>query len=165
MSKFIFQFVIHLDWVSFEKKKPLKSLIFTALVLFGCHYFSFGQDVRLSVQTGHSAKINQIVYNSDETLLASASADNNIAIWHLLSGKQFVSLNGHTASVTGIAFHPTNNTVYSSSLDSTIRIWDIQTGELKEIIPFDFPIGCISLNASGTHVAIGSKTLGWFRHG
>ena len=141
------------------KNQALKTLLKTLIILVSIPFSIHAQEVRLSVQTGHSGTINEIIYNSDESLMASGSADNNIAIWHLLSGKQFISLSGHESGVTGIAFHPTKNIIYSSSLDSTLRIWDVLTGELLDIIPFDFPIGCMSLNEAGTLMALGGKTL------
>lgn len=134
------------------------NLIYTIVILLSSSSL-FGQEVRLAVQTGHSGTINQIIYNNDESLLASASTDNNIAIWHLTSGKQFISLNGHESSVTGIAFHPNKNIIYSSSLDSTLRIWDVQSGELIDKVSFDSPIGCMSINKEGKLLALGGKYL------
>lgn len=120
---------------------------------------SIAQDVRLSVQTGHSAEINHLTYNKNETLLASGSADNNIALWHLESSKQYISLNGHSEPITGIAFHPENEILYSTSLDSTLIIWDITSGAIIDQQKFDFPISCMAMNENGTILALGSQFL------
>lgn len=124
--------------------------------------FSISQDVRLSVQTGHSASVNHLAYNSNETFLASGSEDNNIAIWHLESAKQYISLNGHQQAVTGIAFHPTKDILYSTSLDSSLIIWDVRNGEIIEQINFGFPIGSMSSNSTGSHLAFGGDVLRLF---
>ena len=105
-------------------------LLYT-VILSSLLSISYGNnDVRLSVETGHSATINKVVYNHDYTLMASAGADNNIAIWHLQTGKQYANYALHEKSVNDIIFHPEKNILYAVSSDSSFSIWDVQQDKL-----------------------------------
>jgi len=138
------------------KKHGSILLLFVALLsnsLFG------QEDVRLAVQTGHSAAVTDLSFNHDGTLFASASEDNNVAIWHIKSGKQYANLSGHTAAVTNIAFHPSEGFLYSVSLDSSLIIWDVGSAQMLEKISFDFPIGTMDIDTVSDRLAIAGDYL------
>ncbi|MFK8037534.1 MAG: caspase family protein [Crocinitomicaceae bacterium] len=137
------------------KANFLLSFILSCLILFS----TWTQDVRLSVQTGHSAAITDLCFNSDASLFASSSEDNNVAIWHLKSGKQFANLSGHKAAVTNIVFHDSRNQLYSVSKDSTLIIWDVISARMVETIKFDFPITTMDLDTISNRIAVGGKHL------
>ncbi|MFK8045858.1 MAG: caspase family protein [Crocinitomicaceae bacterium] len=119
----------------------------------------WAQDVRLAVQTGHSAPITDLCFNSDASLFASASEDNNVAIWHVKSGKQYANLSGHSASVTNIAFHDSKNRLYSVSKDSSLIVWDVVLAKQIKTVKFDFPITSMSIDITGNRIAIAGNYL------
>lgn len=117
------------------------------------------QETRLSVQTGHSSTINDITYNQDNTLIASASSDNKIGLWHVESGKQYGSLVGHSRTVTGVAFDPAKSILYSVSMDSCLAIWNIEKCQLVEKIKYEFPLGAVDISPDGKSLAIAGKGI------
>lgn len=118
-----------------------------------------GQDVRLSVQTGHSSIINDVSYNHDCSLIASCSSDNNIVVWHIESGKQYASYSNHQAVVNDLVFHPEKNLLFAVSRDSTLSIWDVDQNLLVEEISFNFPLIAIDLQPGSTNLAIAGEKL------
>jgi len=131
-----------------------KCIIFYAFLFCLLPLASFAQDVRLAVQTGHSATITDLSYNSDGTLFASASLDNNVVIWHVESGKQYANLSGHQAGVTNIDFHASKNILYSSSLDSSVIVWDVATAKMIDKIQFNFPITALDVDEQNNRLLV-----------
>ncbi len=118
------------------------------LCLFLFSVSSWGQDVDLTVQTGHSASINTVLFSPDDKFVASSGDDNKIVIWDFYTSKQYEVLLGHENKVSDICFSDDGSTLYSSSLDSTIKIWNIHSGLCEKTIKFDSPVGAISLDES-----------------
>jgi len=64
----------------------------------------------------------------------SASADQTLRLWGLVSGQTIRPLEGHTGSVNAVAVTPDGRQVVSGSYDKTLRLWDLESG--KEIATF-----------------------------
>ena len=126
-------------------------------LLFG--YTLRAQDVRLSVQTGHSSTINSVDYNYDNSLIASASSDNKVVVWHVETGKQYGTFIGHINKVSGLVFHPEKNILYSVSMDSTLIVWDVEAHQQIERIKYDFPLGDVDVSPDGKSLAVSGKAL------
>ena len=60
---------------------------------------------------------------SQETLLASASADRTGRIWAVESGREVATLVGHKGSVNSICFHPYQALVCTASGDKSCNVW------------------------------------------
>ncbi len=60
---------------------------------------------------------------SQETLLASASADRTGRIWAVESGREVATLVGHKGSVNSICFHPYQSLVCTASGDKCCNVW------------------------------------------
>ena len=56
-------------------------------------------------------------------IIASASADKTIKLWHLQSGELLGTFTGHTNAVTTLSFTNSGEMLVSGSLDKTIKIW------------------------------------------
>ena len=76
----------------------------------------------------HTRVIHDLCFSPDETLLASACADNTIGIWDIQKSICTHVLQGHTHNVWKLYFAD-NSTLYSASTDKTIRVWNINKGE------------------------------------
>ena len=90
------------------------------------------------VISGHRAPVLDLAFSPfHENVLATASDDSHVKIWHIPEGGLSTSLDSdaasadyanHTNSVRCLKFHPrSNNLLASASLDSTVRIWDIES--------------------------------------
>jgi WD40 repeat protein len=71
---------------------------------------------------GHSDIVWGVIFSPDGQLLASASRDQTIKIWHP-DGTLLQTLKGHTDAVTSISFSPDGQKLASASLDKTVKIW------------------------------------------
>jgi len=92
----------------------------------------YSQTPELSVQTGHTGTINTIKFSPDNSIFATASADNTIILWELKSGKQINILSGHQAAVNSIQFNSKKDELYSVSDDGNLIIWDWKNGDIKQ---------------------------------
>jgi WD40 repeat protein/uncharacterized caspase-like protein len=93
--------------------------------------------------------------NSDHSLLAAGSEDNNVYIWDFATGKQYPGLNG-TSPVSALLFHPQKkNILVSCDAGRDIYIWDITEGKLlRKLSSTTFPINAIAVNKSEDIIAI-----------
>jgi WD40 repeat protein len=71
---------------------------------------------------GHSDVVWSLSFSPDGQLIASASRDNTVKLWHP-NGTLVNTLNGHSDSVTSVSFSPDSQLIASSSWDGTIRLW------------------------------------------
>ena len=120
---------------------------------------SISQDVRLTVQTGHSAPITEMTYSHDGEYIITGGEDNKIIIWDVFTGKQFSALLGHKETITGISLHPEGKMLLSCSADSTIRIWDLREEKCIQVLKHDEPVCDIAFNHDGTQFLVGEKSI------
>ncbi|ETO05897.1 WD repeat-containing protein [Reticulomyxa filosa] len=80
----------------------------------------------LMVLQAHNT-VKSVSFSADNRNIVSASYDNTVRIWDVISGKQLQVLRGHTDRVFTAKFSPDGHNVVSCSKDGTIRLWDINT--------------------------------------
>jgi len=61
-------------------------------------------------------------------LLASASNDQTVRLWDVISGKAVRVLNGHKGVVTGVAWSPDGKILAFAGYDTVVRLWDVIPG-------------------------------------
>ena len=79
--------------------------------------------------TGHSDSVSGIAYDSDGSLLASASDDGTIRLWDPANGREVRALKAHQGAVTVVAFGADGSLLASGGDDGTVRLWNPTTGE------------------------------------
>src|SRR5438132_7524121 len=82
----------------------------------------------LVLQTGHTTRINCVVFGPKGKWLASGGADNQIKLWDVASGRELRSLNGHTGWIKSLAVSTDGLWLASGSNDRTIKVWNVTTG-------------------------------------
>jgi len=110
----------------FLKPRPLAAM---ALLIPISIWFLGASELKLhKTLSEHSGHINAISFNTDGSLLASASNDKTIKVWRVSTGISWHTLIGHNRAVMSVSFSPDGNFLASGSQDKTIKLWEISTG-------------------------------------
>lgn len=112
---------------------------------------------KLSLQTGHSAGITDLVFSPDGNFLASAGEDSKIILWDMKSSKQMNIFSGHTKKVNSLSVHPSKKIIASASDDNSVKIWEYPSGKLiKSYSFFENPVKSVAFSPDGKELACGS---------
>jgi WD40 repeat protein len=83
--------------------------------------------------TGHEESVYSVSFSPDGKVLASASHDQTIKLWHLSSRKEFRTLTGHLW-VYDVAFSQDGQLLASANGDHTVKLWEVHScTELKTL--------------------------------
>jgi WD40 repeat protein len=87
-------------------------------------------------------------------LLASASRDRTVKLWHLPAGQLHKTLSGHQERVTCIAFSPNHSFLVSGSQDTKIKIWQLPNGEpVGELSGHQGVVHAVAVTADGKAIS------------
>ena len=88
---------------------------------------------RIATLAGHSGFIDDLVFSSDGTRIATASGDGSIRIWDPVTGQEQLTLLGHAGRVYSVSFSPDGRWLASYGAEGTARVWALDHDELAEI--------------------------------
>lgn len=110
---------------------------------------------------GHRGAISQLQFNSETKLLASASDDNTIRIWHGGNGNSTHCFYGHTQTIVSLQWL-TKDKLISASMDGSVKVWSCErtakegfSNLIAETIVDGVPIFAGSLNDNHEKYAVG----------
>ncbi|TPX41476.1 hypothetical protein SeLEV6574_g06063, partial [Synchytrium endobioticum] len=93
----------------------------------------------------------------DNSRFASASADKQVFLWDVGTGKPIRRFSGHHQRVNCVDFNPDATVIVSGSYDATVRIWDCRAQTRLPIQSIDDAKDDItSLQVAGHEIAVGS---------
>ncbi len=99
---------------------------------------------------GHSDKVNNISLSNDGRFAVSASSDQTLKVWDVITGQELRTLLGHRYSVNNVALSTDGVLAVSFSEDKTFIIWDVMTGRnLRTIKARGGMVQGVLLNADG----------------
>ncbi|ELS47155.1 tyrosine kinase family protein [Microcystis aeruginosa FACHB-905 = DIANCHI905] len=131
--------------------------------LFFISYLSSGSFLYLDkTLTGHSGKVESVVYSPDGRYLASGSSDNTIKIWEVATGRELRTLTGHYSFVRSVVYSPDGRYLASGSSDNTIKIWEVATEkEFRKLTGHSNIVWSVVYSPDGRYLASGSydKTI------
>lgn len=101
----------------------------------------------------HARRINDLRFNSDASLLLSASADDTAQVWNLRTGTPHTPAMRHGNIVNSVRFSPDERHVVTASNDNTARLWDTTTGlPLTEELPHETGLNLATFTHDSHHV-------------
>ena len=104
---------------------------------------------------GHERAVNQVIYASDGSFVATASDDRTLRLWDPQEGKERRVLQGHRAAVRGLAIHPQGQHIASVSDDGEMRVWDLTGGECVAALHVDGALHQCAWTGDERIVAVG----------
>ncbi|KAK7087632.1 notchless protein homolog 1-like [Littorina saxatilis] len=109
---------------------------------------------------GHASggTIVDVKFSPDARLLASASFDHSVRLWHGKTGAFIATLRGHVQRVFQVSWSADSRLLCSAGEDSTLKVWDVLKGKLG----FDLPghsdaVYAVDWSPDGQRVASGGK--------
>ena len=75
----------------------------------------------------------RLAFNSDGSLLASASFDRLAKVWDVTTGEELFSLYGNTGNVFGVSFNPDSTRLATAGADGTVRTYTLNIDDLTEL--------------------------------
>jgi WD40 repeat protein len=116
---------------------------------------------------GHMSGVNSAKFSPDRSLIASASADTTIKLWHP-NGSLVKTLSGHEDVVNSVSFSPDGQIVASASQDKTVKLWSREGQLLATLFGHQAVVNSASFSPDGQIIASAStdKTVKlWSRDG
>ena len=116
---------------------------------------SRSRPVRLN---GHTAKVVDLEFSDNSSILASSSWDRKVGLWNVQTNTSPRFLTGHTGPVNAAQFSNDGESLYSAGSDGHIRLWDLSTGEyVRSIVKNGFGINVMHLSQELQVLAYGGS--------
>ena len=112
--------------------------------------------IQQAVLRGPKVDVHRVVFSSDDTLLASASADKTVRLWELATGQCKAEL-PHASIVYGLAFSSDGKRLATGCADKTIHLWSLATQqEVAELTGHTAYVHALDFSPDGTRLVSGS---------
>jgi WD40 repeat protein len=111
----------------------------------------------------HDHLVNQCVFSTDGSFLATSSSDYSARIWKVPEMKLVSIINHHTDDVEGLSFHSEKPILATSSRDKTICISDLNGNLIKKLEGHDADVISVEW-IKGTDILISSSDDGTVRY-
>ncbi|HEU5290838.1 MAG TPA: hypothetical protein VFU05_09365, partial [Cyclobacteriaceae bacterium] len=93
------------------------------------HLLNAGSDTKATTISG-ARNVSNIVFSTDNTLMATASGDKTIKIWEIPTGKLNKTLTGHTEGVLALRFMNNDKSIVSIGEDKSVNLWNIDSSKI-----------------------------------
>ncbi len=100
----------------------------------------------------HDGGATAVEFSSDGQLIASASRDQTVKLWHP-NGTLIVTLSGHEGEIWGLAISPDAQVIASASNDGTVRLWQPDGTLLQTLTGHEAEVNAIAFTADGQRLA------------
>jgi WD40 repeat protein len=91
--------------------------------------FAWPSGTAPSILNGHHDSVLAVTWRNDSTL-ATASLDHEIAMWDVTTRQRTLRLRGHSRGVTTLKFLADQKTLVTGGLDQNLRVWDIESAQM-----------------------------------
>jgi len=121
-----------------------------------------------AVLSGHTDKVNSLVFSSDGASLVSGSRDSTVKLWDVQTGGVIKTFSGNTGHIWSVSISADYTRIASGSSDNTIHLWDIQTGGCNHVIKQQYNIYHVCFSSTDPQYLLscsGDKIWQWDTHG
>lgn len=91
----------------------------------------------LQTLEGHTRFVGSVAFSHDSKTVASASGDQTIKIWDVVTGVCISTLEGHDSTIKSATFSHDSKILASTSYND-VRLWDTVTGTCTSILKGDY---------------------------
>lgn len=100
-----------------------------------------------------------IAVTRNQRQLATATSDNRITLWCLVTHNLLAPLVGHADTIWRLAYSPDDSLLTSTSADGTVRLWEVTTGLPVMILPRNHAnwVWSIAWSIDGSRFATGGS--------
>jgi WD40 repeat protein/tetratricopeptide (TPR) repeat protein len=101
---------------------------------------------------GHSDRVNSINFSSNGQMIASASADCTVKLWHT-NGNLVKTFLEHSDEVNSVSFSPDGQMIASGSKKGTVKLWHIDGTQTQTFQNRGYPVNSVSFSPDGQLIA------------
>jgi WD40 repeat protein len=105
---------------------------------------------------GHTDLVKDAAFNSDGSLVATASFDSTARVWNAADGSRRATFR-HRGPVSTVAFHPDGSRLLTASNDSTAAIWSLATDSGQYLRGHEGAVTAAVFDEAGERVVTASK--------
>ncbi|XP_017279143.1 U5 small nuclear ribonucleoprotein 40 kDa protein [Kryptolebias marmoratus] len=116
----------------------------------------YGDCENYATLKGHSGAVMELHYNTDGSLLFSASTDKTVGVWDSETGERVKRLKGHTSFVN--TCYPARRgpqLVCTGSDDGTIKLWDIRKKAAVHTFQNTYQVLAVTFNDTSDQILSG----------
>lgn len=119
-----------------------------------------GQIAEIRLIKGHTEPVQSVAFDPETNLLASASWDDTVRLWDVLSGSFIAENRSHFNDVLSIAFSPTSDVLASGSRDRTISLWNLMRRFERSTIlrGHNGAVTCLDFTEDGENIISGASS-------
>jgi WD40 repeat protein len=140
------------------KRKSVKTLLVSAFAGLVCRWDLTGTGEKLA-PSGHTLGVPGLAFNSNGTMLASASKDRTVKIWDPVTGKLASQLSGFRGVVQTVAFSPDDSLLAVGGMTGDVEIWSPHLTERLAVVDQNLgpEIWATLFSPDGKYFAVGGE--------
>lgn len=128
-------------------------------------YINWAENSSIRLVSGHKAKVNDVVFSSDESYFATCSEDGSVRVWSALSNELVVQFQVLKQACGCVCWSPLLNKdrmcVAAGYSDGTVRIFRITSSEMEmKLHPHNVDVTAIQYSTKG-HVILSAGKNGF----